>query len=131
MEKINTILYKSINEENIEVLVREFYSKVIQDPTLSIFFIEKLGDNFQSEKWEEHLLLLTDFWKFVALGYEDYNGNPLRPHFDIQNLTAEAFTHWLTLFHATVDTLYISSIGIYFKEKSNNIANNFIRKLNL
>ena len=131
MEKINTILYKSINEENIEVLVRDFYSQVLQDSVLSSFFIEKLGDNFQGEKWEEHLLLLTDFWKFVALGYEEYDGNPLRPHFDIPGLTTEAFTRWLTLFHTTVDTLYVPSIAIYFKEKSNNIASNFIRKLNL
>jgi len=131
MEKINTTLCKSINEENIEVLVREFYSQVLQDSLLSSFFIEKLGDNFKSKTWEEHLLLLTDFWRFVALGYEEYNGNPLRPHFDIPNLTPEAFTRWLTLFHATVDALYVPSVAIYFKEKSNNIASNFIRKLNL
>ena len=131
MEKINNILFKSINEDNIEILVRKFYAQVIEDSTLSSFFIEKLGDDFKSEAWEEHLVLLSNFWKFVALGYEEYNANPLQPHFDIPNLTKESFARWLTLFHATVDTLYVTSIGVYFKEKSNTIADNFIRKLNL
>ena len=130
-EKINTSLFKSINEENIEVLVREFYSRVYQDSYLQTFFIEKLGDDFQGEKWEKHLLLLSDFWRFVALGYNDYDANPLQPHFEVKNLSVEAFTNWLKLFHATVDSLYEPSIGLYFKDKSNDIAKNFIRKLNL
>jgi len=122
---------KSINEENIEILVRRFYTQVLKHTLLAPFFIEKLGDDLQSKAWEEHLVLLTEFWKFVALGYDDYKGNPLQPHFHIQGLSREAFKSWLNLFHQTVDSLYTPSTGEYFKQKSTDIAENFMRKLNL
>lgn len=124
-------LQKSINEENIEILVRTFYAQVLEDTLLAPFFIEKLGDNPQSKAWEEHLLLLTEFWKFVALGYDEYDGNPLQPHLHIQGLSREAFTAWLKLFHYTVDKIYTPSAGEYFKQKSNDIAENFMRKLSV
>lgn len=124
-------LLKSINEENIEILVRTFYTQVLEDTLLAPFFIEKLGDNLHSEAWEEHLLLLTEFWKFAALGYDEYKGNPLQPHFHIQGLSREAFMGWLKLFHQTVGEIYTPSAGDYFKQKSTNIAENFMRKLNL
>ena len=124
-------LQTSINEENIGMLVRRFYTQVLQDTLLAPFFIEKLGDDLQSKKWEEHLQLLTEFWKFVALGYDGYHGNPLQPHFDIIGLNREAFAKWLNLFHQTVDSLYTPSAGEYFKQKSTDIAENFMRKLKL
>lgn len=128
---MDQVLHKSINEENIEILVRTFYSHVLKDDVLAPFFIEKLGNDIQSPAWEEHLLLLTEFWKFVALGYDDYTGNPLQPHFHINGLTRKAFQSWLTLFHQTIDTIYTAEAGEYFKQKSNDIAQNFIRKLSL
>ncbi len=128
---MNQTLYKSINEENIEILVRSFYSEVLKDTTLAPFFIAILGEDIQNEKWEEHLLLLTEFWKFVALGYDEYKGNPLQPHLLIDGLSRDAFTCWLTLFHHTLDRLYTPSTGVYFKQKSTDIAENFMRKLSL
>ncbi len=128
---MNQTLHKSINEENIEILVRRFYPEVLKDTTLAPFFIEALGDDIHNEKWEEHLVLLTEFWKFAALGYDEYKGNPLRPHLLIEGLSRDAFTIWLKLFHQTIDTLYIPSSGEYFKQKSMDIAENFMRKLSL
>ena len=131
MEEVNNSLFQSIDEENIEVLVREFYHEILEDSLLAPFFIDKLGEDIQSKQWEEHLLLLIEFWKFVALGYENYNGSPLQPHFHIKGINTKAFTRWLILFHQTVDKFYIPSTGEYFKNKSDDIAQNFIRKLNL
>lgn len=128
---MNQTLHKSINEENIEILVRRFYPEVLKDTTLAPFFTKILGEDIQNGKWEEHLLLLIEFWKFVALGYDEYKGNPLQPHLLIEGLSRDAFKSWLTLFHQTVDTLYTPSSGEYFKQKSTNIAENFIRKLSL
>lgn len=128
---VNQALQKSINEENIGILVRTFYTEVLQDALLAPFFIEKLGDDLQSQAWEEHLALLTEFWKFVALGYEEYHGNPLQPHFHIEGLSRDAFIAWLKLFHHTVDHLYTPSAGEFFKQKSTDIAENFMRKLDL
>lgn len=128
---MNQALYKTINEENIELLVRTFYDEVLKDPLLAPFFIKILGDDIHNEKWEEHLLLLTEFWKFVALGYDGYKGNPLQPHLLIKGISRDAFKSWLQLFHQTVDTLYTPSNSEYFKQKSTDIANNFMRKLSL
>lgn len=128
---MNQTLHKSINEENIEILVRSFYSEVLKDSTLAPFFIAILGDDIHNKKWEEHLLLLSEFWKFVALGYDEYKGNPLQPHLLIEGISRDAFSSWLTLFHQTIDTLYTPSSGEYFKQKSTNIAENFMRKLSL
>ncbi|HHS93201.1 MAG TPA: group III truncated hemoglobin [Campylobacterales bacterium] len=123
--------FQSINEENIATLVRTFYPSVLQDPILAPLFIDKLGEDIEGELWEEHLLLLTEFWKFVALGYDDYKGNPLKPHLDIMGINREAFMAWLSLFHKTVDALYAPQTGEYFKNKSQEIADNFMRKLSL
>jgi len=123
--------FQSINEENIATLVRTFYPSVLKDPILAPMFIDKLGKEIEGELWEEHLLLLTEFWKFVALGYDEYDGNPLRPHIDILGINREAFTAWLQLFHKTVDELYEPQAGEYFKTKSSEIADNFMRRLSL
>ena len=128
---MNTSLHKSINEENIALLVRRFYTEVIKDPLLAPFFIQILGEDIHNEKWEEHLILLTEFWKFVALGYDEYKGNPLRPHLDISGINRGTFSVWITLFHHTVDTIYTPSAGEFFKQKSTDIATNFMRKLDL
>ena len=125
------MLFTAINEENIEILVRTFYPEVLKDTLLAPYFIAKLGDDIHSDEWEEHLVLLTEFWKFVSLGYDNYIGNPLQPHFQIADLNAEAFARWLSVFHQTVDRLYAPSVGEYFKQKSTNIALNFMRKLGI
>lgn len=123
--------YQSITEENIEILVRSFYRQVLDDKILAPFFIAKLGNDFQGHAWEEHLSLLTEFWKFVALGYDGYSGNPLEPHMHINDINKEAFEQWLKLFHHTVDICYTPSTGKYLKEKSLDIAQNFMRRLNI
>lgn len=128
---IHKPLFKSIDEQNIEILVREFYTRVLQDTILAPFFILKLGENIQSDTWEEHLLVLIEFWKKQALGYGHYDASPLQPHFNIEGLTLEAFEIWLKTFHTTIDSLYTISAGKFFKDKSTDIAENFIRRLQL
>jgi hemoglobin len=127
----NIVLESSINEENIAILVRKFYPEVLKDTLLAPFFIEKLGEDIENKAWKEHLVLLTEFWKFVALGYENYEGNPLQPHFDIRGLSREAFGRWLEIFFTTLDSMYSEQACDYFKEKSQGIADNFMRKLEL
>jgi hemoglobin len=127
----NIVLESSINEENIAILVRKFYPEVLKDTLLAPFFIEKLGEDIENKAWKEHLVLLTEFWKFVVLGYENYEGNPLQPHFDIRGLSREAFGRWLEVFFTTLDSMYNEQASEYFKEKSQGIADSFMRKLEL
>ncbi len=122
---------KSIDDENIEMLVRTFYPKVIEDKIIGAFFIEKLGSDIRGDAWEEHLVLLTQFWRYVALYDDTYRGNPLQPHFEIKGLHKKAFVRWLDLFYETVDSIYDENAGRLFKEKSQEIAENFMRRLGL
>ena len=124
IEQANTI-----NDENIERLVRTFYPKVLKDALVGPFFVEKLGDDITSDVWEEHLVLLSQFWAFVALGDESYTGHPLAPHFEIEGISRRAFAKWLTIFYEAVDKTYTENIGEFFKTKSADIADNFMRKL--
>ena len=124
-------LENAINNENIEKLVRTFYPSVLEDDIVGPFFIEKLGSDISSAEWEEHLLLLSQFWAFVALDDEVYAGHPLAPHFEMEGISRKAFARWLTLFYEAVDKVYTEDAGEFFKQKSADIAENFMRKLEL
>ncbi len=124
-------LENTINDENIERLVRTFYPSVLEDKIVGPFFIEKLGSDISSAKWEEHLVLLSQFWAFTILGDEAYTGHPLAPHFEIEGISREAFKQWLRLFYDAVDKTYTENIGEFFKTKSADIAENFMRKLEI
>ena len=121
----------TINDENIEKLVRTFYPSVLEDDIVGPFFIEKLGADISSNTWEEHLVLLSQFWAFVLLGDEAYDGHPLAPHFEIEGIDRKAFGRWISLFYRAVDKIYTEEIGEIFKTKSADIAENFMRKLEL
>ena len=124
-------LANTINDENIEKLVRIFYPMVLEDALVGPFFVEKLGDDIHSDVWEEHLVLISHFWAFVALGDERYMGRPMAPHFEMEGISRKAFEQWLKLFAEAVDKIYIPRSGEYFKEKSTDIASNFMRNLGL
>jgi len=124
-------LYTSMNAQNLEELIAIFYPKVLKDPTIGPFFIEKLGNNIESPTWKKHLVDILEFWKMSALGYDDYEGNPLAPHFNIKGINREAFSIWLKLFDESIDEVYEPFAGDYLKEKSKNIAENFMKKLEL
>ena len=128
---MKTELYNTISDESIETLVRTFYLMVLGDDLVGPFFIEKLGDDIKSDTWEEHLVLISQFWAFVALGDEAYAGHPMAPHFEIEGISRRAFEQWLKLFAEAIDKVYIPSLGEYFKVKSADIAENFMRNLKL
>ncbi len=124
-------LYTSIHQDNVEKLVRAFYPKVLKDEVLSPFFIAKLGNDIENPAWKAHLKLIIEFWKMVALGFDEYDRNPLQPHLNMQGISREAFSSWLKLFHETADELFDETASRYLKDKSSEIADNFMRKLEL
>lgn len=124
-------LENTINHENIEKLVRTFYPTVLRDALVGPFFVDKLGDDINSDVWEEHLVLISQFWAFVALGDESYAGRPMAPHFEMEGISRKAFEQWLKLFAEAIDEVYLPNIGEYFKTRSVDIAENFMRNLRL
>ncbi len=120
-----------ITRENIEMMVINFYRRVLKDDIVGPFFIAKLGDDMSNEYWQPHLKLLVDFWASIALGDPSYRGNPFAPHMSLGELKRETFEQWLVLFYATLDEVYEPQVANQFKERSSIIAGNFMRNLGL
>lgn len=125
------MLDNKINETNINLLVKVFYSKVLKDEIISPFFIDKLGNKMDSEEWQKHIVIISDFWLTVSTGKGTYNGSPFAPHMQINGLKKESFERWLKLFFETLDEIFIEEIANSFKKRSSIIASNFIRNLGI
>jgi len=61
----------------------------------------------------------------------EYRGSPLAPHFSMEGLDRVAFERWLELFYETIDEVYEPNSGQFFKERSSNIARNFMINLGI
>jgi len=125
------MLANEITKDNIEIMVMNFYRRVLKDEIVGPFFIAKLGDDMTNEYWVPHLELLKDFWASIALGDMSYRGNPFAPHMMVGELRREVFEQWLILFFATLDEMYEPQVADMFKERSTIIAGNFMRNLGI
>ncbi len=125
------MLANEITKENIEIMVMNFYRRVLKDDIVGPFFIAKLGDDMTNEYWEPHLELLVNFWASIALNDASYRGNPFAPHMYLGELSREVFEQWLKLFYSTLDEVYEPQVSDQFKERSSIIAGNFMRNLGL
>jgi hemoglobin len=122
--------YNTITKESIRAMVDAFYPTILADPITAPPFIAKVGSDINSKEWQKHLELLTNFWAFSALGDMGYRGSPLAPHFNL-DLTKEQFDRWLELFYIAIDKVYEKEAGDFFKQRSSNIAQNFMRNLGI
>ena len=122
---------EKITRENVEMFVRQFYAKVFVDETVGPFFIEKLGDDMESEHWVEHLDIIVGFWIAIAFGTPKYTRQLFTPHTKLGDVKRETFEQWLHLFSETLDEVYVPAIAAKFNERANIIAGNFMRNLQL
>lgn len=129
--KFNTNKYNTIAKENINEMVIAFYTKILkEDNDVAKVFKSKLGDDLSNEHWNEHIEILTNFWSMIALQEENYHGNPMMAHFDLP-LTRDMFGSWLVMFFEVIDSLYEDNLTIIFKQRAQNIAENFMRNMRL
>ncbi|KPU83479.1 globin family protein, partial [Marinosulfonomonas sp. PRT-SC04] len=63
-----------ITAEQIDTVMRKFYTKVRLDPVLGPIFNGHIGD------WPEHEAKIAGFWRSAILMEGSYNGNPVRAH---------------------------------------------------
>lgn len=85
---------------HIEVLVDEFYKKVITDPVIGFIFTDVV-----KLSWEKHIPVMYSFWGTMLLGENTYKGNPMVKHMELDKLTTltpQHFNRWLELWIATV-----------------------------
>lgn len=108
------------NQDDLHLLVDEFYKKLLLDASISYFFTDVV-----KIKLEEHLPILVTFWSQGILGTGGYTKNLTQIHLDIdekEHLTAELFTIWLNHFYASVDENFKGAKAEQIKTQALSIA---------
>lgn len=123
--------YEDVDRANVEQMVREFYSDVLQDDILGPIFVKALGDDLKNGKWHEHLNTLYNFWMQMMTGESQYKGHPFPPHAFLGPLQRETFERWLELFHKTVHRLFVPEVANLFYRKADILAEQFMDNLGI
>lgn len=90
-----------ISRKDLELLLRAFYNKALNDPGIGPFFTEVAQIDL-----EEHLPHITNFWEQQLFRKGNYKKNVLQIHKDLhlkKALKNVDFDTWLSLFKITVD----------------------------
>ena len=108
------------NKDDLLLLVKQFYVKLLNDASISYLFTDVAKINL-----EEHLPVLVDFWEMVLFEGRAYTKNAMQPHMVLNEqspITKEHYTTWLTYFKNTVDELFEGEKAFMAKEKATSIA---------
>ena len=109
-----------VTREDIEMMVRAFYDKVIKDPVIGPIF-----NDIARVNWEKHLPVMYDFWENAIFFTGGYSGNPMKPHQELNRifpLQEKHFSRWLDLFKSTVDELFSGEKAELAKQRATSIA---------
>lgn len=105
---------------DIELLMQEFYNRLLADPSISYIFTDVAKIDLPS-----HLPHLADFWEMTLFHTGGYRKNVMQLHLDLnaqEKLTNEHFDTWLSHFNATVDSLFSGEIAEIAKTRALSIA---------
>ena len=124
LERIWDFILKTMNDiqtqDDLYLLVDEFYKKLLADERISYIFTEVV-----KIKLEEHLPILVTFWSQAILGTGGYSKNLTQIHLDVNTkeyLSPELFTIWLNHFYATVDENFAGSKAEQIKTQALSIG---------
>lgn len=109
--------------EDVRRLVDEFYGAIKADALLNPIFTDVAHVD-----WEHHLPKMYAFWNAMLLGIPGYSGAPFPPHRQLP-VTREHFQRWVTLFHATVDRLFVGARAKQAKDTAASMAHTFALRL--
>lgn len=106
--------------KDLELLMSEFYKKLLDDNYIGYIFNDVAGINIQ-----EHLPHIVDFWEQNILNSGSYRNNVLKIHLDLNvrvRLTENHFDIWLTHFNDTVDGNFSGANAEKIKTRALSIA---------
>lgn len=115
------------NRHDIIIIVNAFYKDIEDDVKIGHFFKEHI-----TNKLDEHLTTIYDFWESVLFGKGSYKGNPMRTHISLNKkspLLLEHFEYWIARWHQTVDTLHQGPIASKAKAQAINMKDLMIYKI--
>ena len=108
------------NQEDLYLLVDNFYQKLLSDESISYIFTDIVKINIL-----EHLPILVIFWSQAILGTGGYSKNLTQIHLDINDkeyLTPELFKIWLSHFFCAVDENFKGENSEKIKTQALNIG---------
>ena len=101
------------SRKNIELIVENFYEKLLKD--------EKLSHIFKPLDLTKHLPVVVNFWENMLFQTGNYGGGMMWVHLQ-QNektpLTPEFFQRWLALFFMTIDENFAGKNADFMKQKA-------------
>lgn len=114
--------------EDVELLVRSFYMKVLSNDDLSFFFSHAIQD------WDDHIKRFINYWSHQILFTDSYLGSALHGHEKIDarynhSFRDHHFKTWQRLFEETVDKHFQGSKAELAKEIASNMAANMYKKM--
>ena len=89
------------SKQDIELLINQFYKKVITDPFIGPFFTKVVHFS-----WDVHIPIMISFWETILLGKLTYKGNAMIKHIELNKLSPlehHHFERWLTLWGETIN----------------------------
>lgn len=113
------------NDEDITLLVHQFYKKVGNDERLGYVF-----NDVAQVDWDIHLPKMVDFWSNILFQTRRFNGRPYRKHHPLPIKRAD-FDIWLGLWRETVDELFTGENATHVKEMAFKIASAFTIRLEM
>ena len=108
------------NRDDLLLLVKEFYKKLFNDPSISYIFTDVAQVDLNV-----HLPVLVDFWDMVLFQKDTYRKNAIQPHLQLHHqspFTKQHFKTWLHYFTQTLDELFEGNIAFIAKERATSIA---------
>ncbi len=106
--------------EDIELLMKTFYKKLLDDESISYIFTEVAKIDI-----ETHIPVITDFWESILLNKNVYHNNTLKIHMDLNlksPLSKQHFDTWLKHFNNTLDELFRGSVADLAVQRALSIA---------
>lgn len=115
------------NEQDIRLVIEQFYDKVLNDSIIGFIFTDIAKIDLQA-----HLTVICRYWNDMVFGSKTYQGNVLQSHRDIHSqmpLRAGHFTRWLYLFNQSVDSNFQGDKAELMKKRAEMVAKAITAKL--
>lgn len=115
-------------EADVKLLVDSFYAQVMKDDVIGFIFkdVAKIS-------MDTHMPIMCKFWGTILLDTNDYQGNPMTKHFDLNKKTAllpEHFVRWKALWFKTLEDLFEGERANEAKTRAKTIAYLMESKMN-
>lgn len=108
--------------EDIILIMRGFYDKLLKDEAINFFFISVTDVNHHLE---EHFEILAVFWEQALFLKGGYHNNMFQKHKDVHDkfpFTKDHFDIWLRYLYATLDEMFVGEKVEQMKTQALNMA---------